>query len=142
MNGVVPGVLPQGTVVPDLARGVQDPEGDPTGSTVETTVVVLHHLPPLTQRVKVRRPRPKDKVEVRAFGRVWLRADWVRISITGPHNLARNPNRRLGTGKGLGWRDRRGGLANLNRNRGLRPDGGRPRGSTIIEAKVPRTWVQ
>lgn len=54
VNGVTRSALQRGTVVPILARGVQDPEADPTSLTVETTGVILHHFFPLTQRMGIR----------------------------------------------------------------------------------------
>lgn len=142
VNGVVLGVLQRGTVAPVLVRGVQDPEADPAGLVVEITLVVLHHLPLPTQRMDLRRPDLKDKAEVRAFGQVWQQVASARISITGPRNPVRSLNRRLGIGKGLGWRDRRDILVSLNRNRRLHLDGDRPRGPMIIEVKVPQISVQ
>ena len=143
MNGVILGVLPQGTVAPVPVRGGQDPEADITGLMVEITVVVLHRLLLLpTQKMDLRRPGLKDKAEVRAFGQAWLQAASVRIFITEPHNPVRNLSRRLGIGKDLGWRGHPGGLVNHNHNRRLHLDGDRLQGLMIIEVKVPRTSVQ
>ena len=113
-----------------------------TDLVVETIALVLDHLPLLTRRVEVRLPLLKDKAEARAFGLVWRRAVWARISTTEQRNPEHNLNQRLGIGNGLRWRGRRGGLADLNHNRRLGIVGVRPRGSTIIEVKVPQTWVQ
>ena len=137
MNGVVLGVLTRGIVAPVPVHGAQGLEVDLTGLVVEITVVVLLRLPLLTQRMDLRHPGLKVKVEVRVFGRVWRQAVSVRISITEPHNPARNPNRRLGIGKDQGRRDHPGGLVSLSRR--FHPNGDRSRGPTMIEVKGPRT---
>ena len=139
VNGVVPGVLTRGTVAPVPVQRVQDLEAD---TMVEITVAVLHHLLLLTQRMDLRHSDPKDKAEVQASGLAWPQAASVRISITEPHNPVRNLSRRLGIGKGLGWRGHPGGLVNPNRSRRLHLDGDRPRGSMMIGVRVLRTWVQ
>lgn len=137
MNGEVPGVPTRGTVAPAPVHGVR---GQEAGILAEITVVVLHHLLLLlTQRTVLRRPDLKDKAEVRAFGQAWPQAVSVRISMTGLHNPVRNLNRRLGIGKGLRRRGHPGGLVNPSHNH---LDGDRPRGSMMIEVKVPRTWVR
>jgi len=136
VNGVVLGALTRGTVAPVPVHGVRGLEA---GIMAGITVVVLHHLPLLTQRTVLHRPDLKDKVEVRAFGQGWPQAASVRISITGLHNPALNLNRRLGIGKDPGRRGHPGGLVNPNHNH---LDGDRPQGSMMIEVRVPRTWVR
>ena len=127
-------------MAPVPVRGAQGLEVDLTGLVAEITVVVLHRLPLLTQRMDLRHPSLKVKAEVRVFGRAWRQAVSVRISITEPHNPVHNPSRRLGIGKGQGRRDPTGGL--VSHNRRFHPNGDRTRGLTMIEVKVPRTWVQ
>ena len=148
MSGAVPGVPSRGTVVPVLVHGVQVSGVDLVdlaGSMGGTTVVVLHHLPLLTQKKAL---HPNLKAEVPDSGQVWQQVVWVHTSSTEPPNhannlnLNRNLNRRLGTGNGPGWRDRLGGLVNPNRNRHLHRGGDRLRRLMIIEEKVPRTWVR
>ena len=142
VSGAVPGVLTLGTVEPVLVQGAQDMEVDLTGSAAEITVVVLHPLLLLIKRMDTHRPVLKEREEVRAFGRVWPQGVLARISITEPHNPASSLNQQLGIGKGQGWQGHPGGSANLNHNRRLHLDGHRPRGSMMIEVKVPRTWVR
>ena len=131
-----------GTVEPVLVRGAQDMEVDLTGSAAEITVVVLHPLLLLIKRMDTHRPVLKDREEVRVFGRVWPQGVSARISITEPHNPASSLNQQLGIGKGQRWQGHPGGSVNLNHNRRLHLDGHRPRGSMMIEVKVPRTWVR
>ena len=71
MNGIVLGVLKLGTAATVLVRGVQDSVAGSTGSTAETTVAVLHHLPRHTQRMELPRPSLKGKAAVPDFGLVW-----------------------------------------------------------------------
>lgn len=131
-------------VAPALVRGAQDPPADPTGLVAGTTAVALHHLPRHTQRMDLPRPGLKDKEVVPVFGQAWPQEVWVRICTTGSGNPVHksDPNRRLGIGNGLGWRGHLDGSVSLNPNPRFPPDGDRLRGTTIIEARVPRTLVR